>query len=353
VAGTRSVRGVFVHRTVERFPKGGRRTPSKVVFAEKRTYNPAGKMKAVFMGTPEFSVPVLEGLERLGLDVVAVYTRPDKPKGRGLGMEAPPVKRWARQRKLKVMQPPSLRSPDAQKELAALHPEVIVVAAYGQILPQEVLRIPAKGCVNVHPSLLPLYRGTSPVVTALLEGAEVTGVTLMLMDEGMDTGPVLARRQERVRPFDTTETLTRRLFLLGAELVVETLPRWLVGKLVPQPQDEARATVTRLVRGKDGEADWALPAYQLERRVRAYTPWPGLYTHWKGRRLKVLQATVVPGEGQAGLVVPLDQPEAACGVVTGQAILGLNTLLMESRRPVSSREFVQGYRDFVGSRLPS
>lgn len=323
------------------------------MLAENRTYNPSEKMKAVFMGTPEFSVPVLEGLERLGLDVVAVYTRPDRPKGRGLGMEAPPVKRWARKREFKVVQPPSLRSPDAQKELAALHPEVIVVAAYGQILPQEVLRIPAKGCVNVHPSLLPLYRGTAPVVTALLEGAEVTGVTLMLMDEGMDTGPVLARRQERVRPGDTTETLTRRLFLLGAELVVETLPRWLVGEVVPEPQDETRATVTRLVRRKDGEADWTLPAYQLERRVRAYTPWPGLYTHWKGRRLKVLQATVVPGEGEVGLVVPLRQPEAACGVVTGQAILGLNTLLVEGRRPVSSRDFVRGYRDFIGSRLPS
>ena len=310
-------------------------------------------MKAVFMGTPEFSLPVLEGLERLGLDVSAVYTRPDKPRGRGLEMEAPPAKRWARKHGLRVMQPSSLRTADAQRELAALQPEVIVVAAYGQILPKEVLRIPDKGVVNVHPSLLPLYRGTSPVVTALLEGAEVTGVTLMLMDEGMDTGPVLARCEEPVRPEDTAETLTRRLFLLGAELMAETLPRWLAGEVVPQPQDEARATLTRLVRRKDGEADWTLPAYQLERRVRAYTPWPGLYTRWKGRTLKVLQASVVPGEGEAGLVVPLQQLEAACGVVTGQGVLGLKTVLLEGRRPLASGEFVRGYRDFMGSRLPS
>lgn len=311
--------------------------------------------KVVFMGTPDFSLPVLERLEQSELDVVAVYTRPDKPRGRGLRVEASPVKRWAQQHGLRVMQPASLRARDVQEELAALRPEVVVVAAYGQILPREVLQIPARGCVNVHPSLLPLYRGASPVVTALLEGAEVTGVTLMLMDEGMDTGPILAQRKEAIRPSDTADTLTPRLFLLGADLLAETLPRWLAGEVVPQPQDEARATVTRPVRREDGEADWMLPALQLERRVRAYTPWPGLYTYWKGRTLKVLESTVVPGVGKekAGLVVPVSQPETVCGVVTGQDILGLKTLLLAGRRPLASQEFVRGYRDFIGSRLPS
>lgn len=191
------------------------------------------------------------------------------------------------------------------------------------------------------------------MVTALLEGVEVTGVTLMLMDEGMDTGPVLAQREEQVRLSDTAESLTLRLFSLGAELLAEVLPRWLVSEEAPRPQDESRATVTRLVRREDGEANWALPACQLERHVRAYTPWPSLYTSWKGRLLKVLEAVVVPGEGEPGLVVPLKESALACAVGTGQELLGLKTLLLEGRRPVASREFVGGYRDFVGSRLPS
>lgn len=305
------------------------------------------------MGTPDFALPVLEAALHLGATVVGVYTRPDKPQGRGLKVEPPPVKRYALERGLPVFQPTSLRNPAAQAELAALKPDVVLVAAYGRILPSEVLAIPPKGALNVHPSLLPRYRGPSPVVTAILDGVERTGVTLYLMDAGMDTGPVLAQREEPVWPDDTAESLTRRLFRVGADLVVDVLPRWVAGTVAPVPQDETQATVTRLVTREDGEADWRLPATTLHRRLRAYAPWPGLYTRWRGRNLKIVDACPVAGRAEPGLVVPLDGPDAPCGVGTGEGVMALKTLLLEGKRGMTSREFLQGYRDFVGSRLPS
>lgn len=309
-------------------------------------------MKTVFMGTPGFSLPVLEVLAELGLPIVAVYTKPDRPKGRGLRMEMSPVKQWAEARGFPVLQPSSLRKREAQEEFAGLRPDVVVVAGYGRILPKEVLVVPAKGFVNIHPSMLPLYRGTSPVVAALLDGAEATGVSLMLLDEGMDTGPLLARRAESILAEDTAESLTGRLFQKGADLLRETLPRWLNGEIAPVPQDDSQATVTRMIRREDGEADWTLPAEALERRVRAYTPWPGLYTYWGGKQIKILSATVVPCEGEPGLVVPLGQEDTPIGVGTGHQVLGLQRVLLEGKRAVSAGEFAQGYRDFVGSRLP-
>jgi methionyl-tRNA formyltransferase len=309
-------------------------------------------MKTVFMGTPGFSLPALEALAELGLRIVAVYTKPDRPKGRGLRMEMPPVKQWAEARGLPVLQPSSLRKREAQEEFAGLRPDVVVVAAYGHILPKEVLEVPAKGFVNIHPSMLPLYRGTSPVVTALLDGAEATGVSLMLLDEGMDTGPLLACREDPILAEDTAESLTGRLFQKGADLLREALPRWLDGEIAPVPQDDRQATVTRMIRREDGEADWSLPAEVLERRVRAYTPWPGLYTYWGGKQIKILSATVVTCEGEPGLVLPLGQENTPIGIGTGRHVLGLRRVLLEGKRAVSATEFAQGYRDFVGSRLP-
>lgn len=310
-------------------------------------------MDIVFMGTPAFALPVLEAALALGARVAGVYTRPDKPQGRGLVMEAPPVKEFALARGLPVFQPPTLRSPAAQAELAALKPDLLLVAAYGRILPPEALAIPRKGAINVHPSLLPRYRGVSPVVTALLDGVEVTGVTLYLLDEGMDSGPILAQRQERVRADDTAESLTLRLFRLGAELTKDVLPRWLTGDIAPQPQDQAASTVTRPIAREDGEADWRLPAEALHRRLRAFTPWPGLFTRWKGRNLKIVDAAPLPGAAEPGLVVPLDEPGIPCGVGTGEGVLGLKALLLEGKKELPAREFLLGYRSFVGSRLPS
>jgi methionyl-tRNA formyltransferase len=301
------------------------------------------------MGTPDFTIPVAEALLRLGLEVVAVYTKPDKPSGRGLRTEPPPVKEWALSRGLRVVQPESLRKAEAQQEMAALKPDVVVVAAYGRILPGEVLRIPPRGCVNIHPSLLPQYRGTAPVVTALLDGVSETGVTLMLLDEGMDSGPILVQRVEPVLASDTAESLTTRLFQRGAELLEEVLPRWLQGGLSSRAQNERRATLTKMVQREDGKADWSLPAVRLERMVRAYTPWPGLYTIWRGKLLKVLGAAVAEGAAEAGRVVALE--DGGCAVGTGRGLLVLKTLLLEGRRPLPAAEFIKGYREFIGSRL--
>lgn len=311
--------------------------------------------RLVFMGTPAFTLPVLQTLLSQGYRVVGVYTQPDRPSGRGLQPQAPPVKEAALQHGLPVFQPPSLRPPEAQAQLAALKPDLIIVAAYGKILPPQVLAIPPKGCLNLHPSLLPRYRGPSPVVAAILDGLEVTGVSIMLMDQGMDTGPVLAQRSCPIAPQDTAETLTYRLFQLGAELLKEILPGWLRGEVQPVPQDHSQATYTRRIEKEDGQADWSQPAVVLERRLRAFTPWPGLYTRWKGKLLKVLAAVPLPQPAQAppGTVVRLDSQDTPCGVATGDGILGLRRLQLEGGKAQDARQFVIGYRDFIGSRLPS
>lgn len=313
-------------------------------------------MRAVFMGTPSCAVIPLSAMLTLGAQVVGVYTQPDRPSGRGQPSQASSVKSFALEHGLKVYQPTSLRSPDVQKELASLAPDVILVAAYGKLLPPEVLRIPPHGCVNLHPSLLPRYRGPSPVATAVLNGEAETGTTLFLMDEGMDTGPILSSKAVAIGAGATTQSLTPLLFQLGADLLIEFLPMWLNGEIAPQSQDQDRATVTKKLDRVDGEADWGLTAEELERRLRAFTPWPNLYTFWEGRRVKLLAglATDNPsGERNSGLVVPLGTSEAAVGVVTGAGILGLRQLQLEGRRSVSSQEFIRGYRDFVGARLPS
>lgn len=314
-------------------------------------------MRLIFMGTPAFVVPVLEALNRTQeVEVVAVYTAPDRPAGRGRPLTAPPVKSYALVRGLPVYQPGSLRSARVQGELAALRPDLILIAAYGKLLPAEVLRAPTHGCLNLHPSLLPRYRGPSPVATAILEGATVSGITLMLLDEGMDTGPILAQREYTLSPGDTAEAVTAALFRLGVPLLENLVP-WASGRLAASPQEESRATVTRKLERADGEVPWDLPAAALERRRRAFTPWPGLFTRWRGNTLKLLDVVALPGDAASapppGRVVPLMGLGAPVGVGTGQGVLGLKTLQMEGRRAVSSREFLLGYPTFVGSCLPS
>ena len=320
-------------------------------------------MRLVFMGTPGYAVPVLETLVSAGYNVVGAYTQPDKPRGRGRSPEPSPVKTCALQRGLNVFQPESLRREGTQAELASLHPDAIVVAAYGKILPSTVLSTPEHGCLNVHPSLLPKYRGPSPVATAILEGETGTGTSIILLDEGMDTGPILASRElvnflvEETGEEETGEEVTWSLFKLGAELMADTLPRWLRGEIVPKAQDEKQATVTKKLEKHDGEADWMLPADVLKRRLRAFTPWPGLFTHWRGKIVKIISASVLPpalSSGQEpGLVIPLKDTGTVLGVVTGQGVLALDSVQMEGRRVVSSSEFLQGYPDFLGTRLPS
>ena len=256
-------------------------------------------MRVVFMGTPEFAVPVLEALVGApDVEVPGVVTPPDRPGGRGQNPVHSPVKSYALARSLPVLQPQGLRPEAAQRALASLSPDVIVVAAYGRILPPPVLAMPPHGCLNLHPSLLPRHRGPAPVVTAILEGDRSTGVTLMQLDQGMDTGPLISSQRVELTASEDAETLTRDLFQLGAGLLLENLGPWVAGELIARPQNDAESTVTRKVERDDGRADWTMSAEQLERRCRAYKPWPGLYTEWDGKILKLLDVAAPGTWGQ-------------------------------------------------------
>ena len=306
------------------------------------------------MGTPAFAVTALDSLAQSQHELVAVYTRPDRPAGRGRRLVASPVKEAALARGLVVQQPVSLRQPEERDRLAALRPDVVVVAAFGQLLPQAILDVPPYGCVNIHPSLLPRHRGASPVAAAILAGDDVTGVSIMLLDKGMDTGPVLYQEQVAISDGDTTGSLTDRLAQVGARLLIGTLPKWLGGQLAPQAQDSARATYSEQITKESGRIDWRRPSVELWRRVRAFQPWPGCYTTWRGKLVRIIEAVPLPGEGEPGRVVPVAVAGAgSIGVVTGEGILGLRTLQLEGRRVVAGEEFARGQRDFVGALLPS
>ena len=314
------------------------------------------------MGTPGFAVTPLEQLVDNGYQVVAVYTQPDRAAGRGRSLVAPPLKKAALARGLPVMQPASMKRGPVAEEMAGLQPDVIVVAAFGQILPRPVLNIPPLGCVNIHPSLLPRYRGTAPVPGAILNGDTFTGLSIMLMDPGMDTGPVLSRAQIPIAPADTTGSLMSRLSLVGAQTLLDVLPRLARSEIVPQPQDEDKATYTSLISKDAGGIDWKLPAVDIARRVRAFQPWPVCYTTWQGRQLKMLEAVhpaidaVSPREEdsrEAGRVVALKGRATAFGVITGEGILGVVRVQMEGKRVMSAAEFMHGQRDFIGAVLPS
>jgi methionyl-tRNA formyltransferase len=263
-----------------------------------------------------------------------------------------PVKETAMACALPVFQPESLRSEEAVARLRDWEPAVIVVAAFGQILRKPVLELPPRGCLNVHASLLPRYRGAAPIPAAILAGDRVTGVTIMHMDEGMDTGPILAQAECPITPDDTTGSLSARLAELGARLLVETLPAWLGGQIDAQPQDDALATYCPLIRKQDGRLDWTLPAAQLDRQVRAYDPWPGAYTTWQGQRLKVLRARPLAdwrGRGQPGQVVASETDGLA--VITGAGALELLEVQLAGKKPMAAGVFVRGQRELIGSLL--
>jgi methionyl-tRNA formyltransferase len=299
--------------------------------------------RVVFMGTPEFAVPPLQALIDQQ-DVVGVVTQPDRRAGRGRKMTASAIKKVALARGLTLLQPHSLRTPEAVANLAALAPDVIVVAAFGQILRAEVLSLPPHGCLNVHASLLPRWRGAAPIPAAILAGDEITGVTIMQMDEGLDTGPILTQAQSRVRPDDTTESLTARLATLGAAHLAHTLPRWLAGEIEPQPQDEAQATVCSTLRKRDGRIDWRATAKAIERQVRAFHPWPGAFTFWQGTRLRVLRATPVPewqGDAPPGTVLGVDD---GLQVAAGTGAVRLEEVQPAGRKPMPGEAFARGQR---------
>ena len=320
-------------------------------------------MRVIFLGTPEYSIPVLSSLFDAGHELLTVVSRPENFAGRGKITESPPTAKWARERGIPVLQPTSLRSPEVIAQFQALKPDVMVVAAYGLILPIEILSVPVKGCLNVHPSLLPKFRGSSPVVETLLHGEKVTGISIMLLDEGMDTGPIVVQEKCPVQDEDTSESLTTRMFERGAELLARTLPAWIAGEIEPIPQDDSLATYSRRMSKSDGNLDFTLPAKQLSDRIRALTPWPGTYTHWNGKLLKLLTAVALTGDStdatdlsrsRPGKVVSLKQVgKPSLAIVTSDGLLGIIELQLEGRKPNDSKTFLLGHADFLGTQLPS
>ena len=298
-------------------------------------------VRIVFMGSPDFAVPVLRRLTE-AYPVIGVITQPDRPAGRGQTLASPPVKILAQSLSLPVIQPNRLKEPEAQVQLAAWAPDLIVVAAFGQILRQNVLDLPPHGCVNVHASLLPRWRGASPIQAAIRTGDAQTGVSIMRMDAGVDTGPVLAQSAIPILPEDTAGALSDRLAQLGADLLIETLPAYLNGKIIPQPQDDALAVYAPMIQKENGLLDFSRPAVELERQVRAYQPWPGAYTFWADAVLKIQRASVHPADhltpGQRGTVAGFPAIGTALGCLL------LLELQPAGKRPMPGDVFLRGAR---------
>ena len=306
-------------------------------------------MRVVFMGTPAFAETSLRALCAAGFDLAGVISQPDRPAGRGRQPVSPPVADAARELGLPLIQPPNPHTPETLETLRRWAPDAIVVVAYGVILRPALLDLPPCGCVNVHASLLPRHRGSCPIHQAILAGDAETGVTIMRLDAGMDSGPILAQRAVPIHESDTTGTLTPALAQLGADLLVETLPAYLQGEITPQPQDHARATYAGMLCKADGRIDWDEPAVQIVRRVRAFDPWPGTCTHWEGRLLKIIEAEPVDAPpAPPGTVMDLaGQPAVAAGV----GALLLRLVQLAGKKPTDGASFARGRRGFIGSVL--
>lgn len=300
-------------------------------------------IRTVFMGSPDFSLSALRALAS-HYQVVGVVTQPDRASGRGRELKAPPVKLLAQELNIPVIQPQKLREPEAMQQLQSWNPELIVVAAFGQILRKEVLELPQYGCINIHASLLPRWRGAAPINAAVLAGDEETGVTIMKMDVGLDTGPMLSMRKIRITPDDTAGSLLQALSTLGADLLIETLPAYISGNLIPQPQPEEGATYAPMLKKEDGLLDFNHPAVDLERRVRAMNPWPGAWFQWHGAPLKIHKAHVEQGQAEAGKRL-VEQNQPAVG--TGSGLLILDEVQPPGKKSMSGKAFLSGARDWL------
>ncbi len=296
------------------------------------------------MGTPRFAVPTLEAILAAGHEVVAVYTQPDRPKGRGQQLAPSPVKECALAHALRVEQPERVRRPEVVESLAAMNADVMVVVGYGQIIPQSIIDLPPHGIINVHASLLPKYRGAGPIQWAIANGESVTGVTTMRIDAGLDTGDMLLRRETPIGPEENAMELGNRLAVMGAELLVETLSGLVNRTITPQKQENSQASYAPLLKKEDGLIDWKLPAASIHCRIRGFQPWPGGYTHFRGQSLHITQARVHPGSttqqpgriwSENGAVL------ASCGY---GSILHLVEVQLEGRKKMPAAAFTNGQR---------
>ena len=302
-------------------------------------------MKVVFMGTPDFAVGTLEAIVGAGHEVAAVVTQPDKPKGRGGVMAMSPVKECALRHGLTVLQPLKARSPEFIDEIKAINPDVIVVVAFGQIIPSEIIHMPKYGCINVHASLLPKYRGASPIQWTVLDGCEYSGVTTMLMDEGIDTGDILETVTVKLDERETGRSLFDRLSLVGAKLLVETLDKAEAGQLHPVKQDDSQSSYVRMIDKSFGLMDFTQPVEVLERRVRALNPWPSAFTHMDEKLLKIWDATVIQDNNvKAGDYGKVKTDGKTCFMVACDGgYLSVNELQLEGKKRMKVEDFLRGY----------
>ncbi len=305
--------------------------------------------RIVFFGTPSFAIPTLRGLLEGPDKVAAVVTQPDREKGRGRKVVESPVKELALQRDLPLLQPEKVKEEAFQESLSSFQPDLVVVVAYGQILPKSILNTPAQGAVNVHASLLPKYRGAAPIAWAILNGEKVTGVTTMIMDEGMDTGDILLQREIRIRGEETCETLHERLASLGGQLLIETLAKMKEGAIRPVPQDHSKATFAPPLKKEDGRIDWRKEAGEIDRQIRAFNPWPGAFTKLDDRLLKVYKGEIRerPSTGKAGAVLWVGSDFME--VETGKGSFLIKEIQLEGRRKMTIREFLSGHPIPVGT----
>jgi len=297
-------------------------------------------MKIIFMGTPEFAVPSLRALIESGEEVVAVVTQPDKPKGRGLEIVPPPTKILAEKHRIPVLQPAKIKTEEFFIELKKFNPDLICVAAYGKILPKNILDLPTYDCINVHASLLPKYRGAAPINWAIIRGEKVTGITTMKMDEGMDTGDMLLKKELPIDDEDTGETLSEKLSEIGGKLLIETIRLLKEGRLNPIPQDHSQATYAPMLKKEDGKIDWKKSAEEIKNLIRGTLPWPGAYTNLEGKLLKIYKARLAEDEGKPGEIIKSDSDTLR--VATGKGALDILELQIEGAKRLKTEEFLRG-----------
>ncbi len=320
------------------------------------TADPTRALRVVYMGTPDFAVPALQSLLASRHQVVGVVTNPDKPVGRGNKISEPPVKRAALAAGVEVFQPKGLRNEAAQEKLRAWAPDLIVVAAYGRILPEAVLAIAPLGCLNIHASLLPHYRGAAPINWCIVRGEVETGITIMQMEAGLDTGPMLLKRAVAIAPDETAQTLHDKLAPLGGPLLLQAIDSLLDGSISPQAQDHELATWAPMIKREDAALDWTKPAQELDNQLRGFSPWPGASSWWhpsdaasSPQLIKIGAARAVEGEGAPGEVLSVD--EGAVLVACGQGALRLDILQAPGRRALPARDFLNGTRVSAGDRF--
>lgn len=303
------------------------------------------------MGTSEFAVPILERLASSSFNIVGVFCQPDRPKGRGLKYQHCAMKNIASQYNFPLFQPENLKNKVIVGKIQDLKPELIIVAAYGLIIPQIILEIPQFGCLNVHPSLLPRYRGSSPIQSAIIEGEKETGVTIMLLDEKVDHGPILAQKKIKIEKDDDIFSLSERLAKYGADLLLKILPSYFRGEIKPVPQDHTQATLTKMIKKEDGQIDWSEDAAKIARKIRACLGWPGSFTFWGEKRIIILEAEAKNADRYREKNGEVFEIDAELCIQCGEGILKIKKLRLEGKKQVTGVEFLRGYSAIIGAVL--